>query len=112
MFRVVILATFGYPVLNRAFYAPLLLRSGISFPVRRWRLRAVDVSFYYFDLHKGVEARRVFRGGKLFVFDFSFLPVSSAIRSPGPHLSATQSFSSVAKLTPRDRSFVKRQSVV
>lgn len=112
MFRVVVLTTFGDPILDRAFEASLLLRSRVGLPVSGRRFHTVVVSFYYLDLHKGVDARRVLRAGKVLVFDFSFDPDSSSIKSPGPHRSARQSFSSVAKLTPKERSLVKRQRVV
>lgn len=112
MFRVVVFAALSDPVLDRAFDAAGFLRSRVSFPVSRRRFRTVGVSFYYFYLHKGDDALRVRRAGKFLVFDFSFVSVSSSINSPGPHRRATQSFSSVAKLTPNDRSLVRRQRVV
>src|SRR5678816_3646245 len=109
MFRVVVFATFGDPVLDRAFHTSLFLRSRIRFPISRRRFRTVVISFYYFYLHKGDETRRGVRAGKVFVFDFSFESDSSCNKSPGPHRSALQSFSSVAKFTPSERSLVNRQ---
>ena len=112
MLRIVVFAALGDPVLDRAFHAPGFLWSRVRFPVSGRRFGTVRVSLYYFYFHKGDETRRELREGKLFVFDFSFVSVSSCSKSPGPHRRALQSFSSVAKLTPSERSLVKRQRVV
>ena len=108
MLGIVVFAALGDPVLDCALHAARFLRSRVRFPVSRRRFRTVGISFYYFDLHKGEDTRRELRAGKLFVFAFSFVSLSSCSKSPGPHRSALQSFSSVAKLTPSERSLVKR----